>query len=99
MGIPIPTATLAIKDPKLAGPIYMSFYTSNIPIILGFGYGVRMDSSLKNIKLQPVPPSMPLEAYEYPKTELIVPLMALMEAQVIILYIFFNTRVHTIEAY
>ena len=32
---------------------------------------------------------MPLEAYEYPKTELIVPLMALMEAQVVILYLFF----------
>ena len=31
---------------------------------------------------------MPLEAYEYPKTELIVPLMALMEAQVVILYFF-----------
>ena len=38
------------------------------------------------MKLQPVPPPMPLEAYEYPKTELIVPLMALMEAQVVILY-------------
>ena len=31
---------------------------------------------------------MPLEAYEYPKTELIVPLMALTEAQVVILYFF-----------
>ena len=29
---------------------------------------------------------MPMEANEHPKTELIVPLMALMEAQVVILY-------------
>ena len=34
---------------------------------------------------------MPLEAYEYPKTELIVPLMALTEAQVVILYFFIRS--------
>ena len=39
---------------------------------------------------------MPLEAYEYPKTELIVPLMALMEAQVVILY-FFNYMIRYIN--
>ena len=46
----------------------------------------------KNIKLQPVPPSMPPEALLITKTELIVPPMALTEAQVVILYIFLLCR-------
>ena len=40
----------------------------------------------KNIYLQPMPLSMPLGYYEYLKTELIVPPMALTEAQVVILH-------------
>ena len=43
----------------------------------------------KHIKLQPVPPSMPLEALCISKTKLIVPLVALTGIQVVILYLSF----------